>query len=84
MAAGTQGIRAGKAYVELFADNSKLVRGLRLAEKKVKAFGERIGQLGQKLLKVSSLVALPLAAGRPSGVRPCPLRTGSAGLGRLG
>jgi len=63
MAAGTKGIRAGKAYVELFADNSKLVGGLRVAEKKLKAFGERVGQLGQKLLKVSSLVAVPIAAG---------------------
>ncbi len=32
-------IRAGRAFVELFADDSKLVRGLRAAERKIKAFG---------------------------------------------
>ena len=37
--ASTQGIRAGRAFVELFADDSKLVRGLRRAEKRLKAFG---------------------------------------------
>ena len=63
MAAGTKGIRAGKAYVELFADNSKLVRGLRLAEKKLRAFGDRVGQLGKKLLQISSVAVLPMAAG---------------------
>ena len=35
--ATAQGIRAGKAFVELFADDNQLVRGLRRAEKKVKA-----------------------------------------------
>ena len=35
-----RGIRAGRAFVELFADDSKLVRGLRRAEKRLKAFGE--------------------------------------------
>lgn len=38
--ASAQGIRAGRAFVELFADDSKLVRGLRRAEKKLKAFGD--------------------------------------------
>ncbi len=33
-------IRAGRAFVELFADDSKLVRGLRPAERRVKAFGK--------------------------------------------
>jgi hypothetical protein len=31
-------IRAGRAFVELFADDSKLVRGLRRASAKPKAF----------------------------------------------
>ena len=39
-------IRAGRAFVELFADDSKLVRGLRRAEKKLKAFGSSIRNLG--------------------------------------
>jgi len=36
-ASGT--IRAGRAFVELFADDSKLVRGLKAAQAKLKAFG---------------------------------------------
>ena len=38
--AGTKGIRAGRAYVELYADRSKLVRGLRMAGAKIAAFGK--------------------------------------------
>ncbi len=40
--ANTKGIRAGRAFVELFADDSRLVRGLRAAEAKIKAFGQRL------------------------------------------
>ncbi|NBB96371.1 MAG: hypothetical protein GVY16_11620 [Planctomycetes bacterium] len=40
-----RGIRAGRAFVELFADDSKLVRSLRRAERKLKAVGESVGNL---------------------------------------
>ena len=33
--ATAQGIRAGRAFVELFADDSKLVRGLKSDQKKL-------------------------------------------------
>jgi len=57
-----QGIRAGRAFVELFADDSKLVRGLRAAEKKLKAFGAGIRNLGLKMMAVGAAVVAPLAA----------------------
>ncbi|MHB1158238.1 MAG: phage tail tape measure protein [Phycisphaerales bacterium] len=57
-----QGIRAGRAFVELFADDSKLVRGLRAAEKKLKAFGNSIRNLGLKMMAVGAAVVAPLAA----------------------
>lgn len=60
--ASTQGIRAGRAFVELFADDSKLVRGLRRAEKKLKAFGQGIRSLGLKTAAIGSAVLAPLAA----------------------
>ena len=60
--ASTQGIRAGRAFVELFADDSKLVRGLRRAEKKLKAFGDSIRNLGLKMVGVGSAILAPLAA----------------------
>ncbi len=56
--ATSQGIRAAKAYVELLADDSKLVRGLRAAQRQLKAFGAGIGPLGTKMLGVGTAVAL--------------------------
>lgn len=55
-----QGIRAGRAFVELFADDSKLVRGLRRAEKRLKAFGDRIRNLGLKIAGLGAAMLTPL------------------------
>ena len=60
--AGTQGIRAGRAFVELFADDSKLVRGLRRAEKKLRAFGDSVRNFGLKLTALGSAMLAPLIA----------------------
>jgi len=58
--ASTQGIRAGRAFVELFADDSKLVRGLRRAEKRLKAFGDRIRNLGLKIAGLGAAMLAPM------------------------
>ena len=60
--ASTQGIRAGRAFVELFADDSKLVRGLRRAERKLRAFGDSVRNLGLKMAALGSAMLAPLAA----------------------
>jgi hypothetical protein len=60
--ASTSGIRAGRAFVELFADDSQLVRGLRRAEKKLKAFGASIRKLGLMAVGIGTAVLAPLAA----------------------
>ncbi len=60
MATGSKGIRAGRAYVELFADSSKLVRGLRRAEQKLKAFGGHVRGLGLRLAAVGSAITVAL------------------------
>jgi len=60
--ATAQGIRAGRAFVELFADDTKLVRGLRQAEKKLKAFGNSVRNLGLKTVAFGSAILAPLAA----------------------
>lgn len=52
-------IRAGKAVVELFADNKRLVRGLRQAEAQVKAFGNHIQAVGQQLLALGAAASAP-------------------------
>ena len=46
-------IRAGRAFVELFADDSKLVRGLRRAEKRLRAFGAQIRDLGLRMARLA-------------------------------
>lgn len=60
--ATAQGIRAGRAFVELFADDSKLVRGLHRAEKKIKAFGDGVRKLGLKMAGLGMAIAAPMAA----------------------
>ncbi|MCC6579866.1 MAG: hypothetical protein IT440_05445 [Phycisphaeraceae bacterium] len=57
-----RGIKAGSAYVELFVTDNKLVRGLSAAQKRLKAFGEGVANLGQKLATVSVAVAGSLLA----------------------
>jgi hypothetical protein len=48
--ASPSGIRAGQAFVELFADDSRLVRGLNAASKRLKAWGQSVTAAGQKML----------------------------------
>jgi TP901 family phage tail tape measure protein len=53
-------IRAGRAFVELFADDGPLVRGLRQAEKKLKYFAGNVRAMGQKLLGGALTLAIPV------------------------
>jgi len=57
-----QGIRAGRAFVELFADDRQLVRGLRRAQRRVQAFGRSIRGFGLRLAGVATAMLAPLAA----------------------
>jgi len=54
-------IRAGRAYVELYGDDSKLVKALRSAEGKLRAFGRQISDLGARMAKVGAAIFAPLA-----------------------
>ena len=60
--ANASAIRAGRAFVELFVDNSKLVRGLRAAEKQVVKFGQNIQAIGRRLFTLGAAVGGVLAA----------------------
>jgi hypothetical protein len=62
MGASAGAIRAGRAFVELFADDSRLVRGLRGAETKLKAWGQTITGMGAKILAGGTALAAPLVA----------------------
>lgn len=57
-----QGIRAGLAYVELYADSNQLVRGLNTASAKLKAFGQSISGLGLKLSAIGAGIVTPILA----------------------
>jgi len=54
-------IRAGRAFVELFADDSKLVRGLKAAQAKLKAFGASVRAVGTKMMGIGTAIAAPMA-----------------------
>ena len=58
--ANARGIRGGAAYIELFVNDSKLVRGLQNASKKLKAFGDAITGWGQKMTAIGAAVVAPL------------------------
>ena len=55
MAADTRGIRAGRAFVELGVSD-KLTSALKAAEKRLRAFGEGVRDIGIKLFAVGSAV----------------------------
>lgn len=52
-------IKAGKAVVELFADNKRLIRGLRQAEAQVKAFGNHVQAVGRQLIALGAAASAP-------------------------
>ena len=59
--ASTGAIKAGRAFVELFVDNKKLVRGLRTAQREVARFGKNVTAIGKQVLVASTIAAAPLA-----------------------
>ena len=61
--ASPQGIKAGAAFIELTANDNKLVRGLRSAQRRLKAFGSSARAAGASALKMTGLFAAPFVAG---------------------
>lgn len=60
--AKASGIKAGRAYVELFADDSRLVRGLRRAQQRLKAFGDSVQQIGRRMMFIGAAATAALLA----------------------
>ena len=60
MVAGGGLVRAGRAFVELFADDSKLVRGLKSAQTKLKGWGEAVGTIGMRAMGGGLAILTPL------------------------
>ena len=76
--ASTQGIRAGRAFVELFADDSKLVAGLRRASARLKAFGAALSGIGLKMPGLGAAVMGTVLAWGWAADRACCIRAGIA------
>ncbi len=55
------GIKAGKAYVSIYADSSPLVRGMKIAERKLRRFGANVTQIGMKMTAVGAAMSAPFA-----------------------
>lgn len=60
--AGANDIRAGRAFVEVYADKTKLARGLKSISADLKAFGAGISSLGRKFMLLGAGVVAPLLA----------------------
>lgn len=79
-------VRAGRAFVELFADNSKLQQGLRVAEAQLKEFGAKVSTMGRQLATLGGIALLPAAistkifAGFDDQMRAVQAVTGSTGI----
>jgi len=54
-------VKAGKAYVEILLDQTKLERGLKAARKKLKNFGSALTGVGKSMVATAALAAAPIA-----------------------
>lgn len=54
-----QGIRAGRAYVEVGTNDNPLIAGLKAAEARLRAFGASVSSLGKRFLQLGSAATLP-------------------------
>lgn len=63
MVATAGAIRAGRAFVELFADNTQLIRSLNKAKKSLQSFGRDVTQLGKQFAKATAVFATPFVLG---------------------
>ena len=60
MAGKAGAIRAGKAFVELFAEKSKLTKGLADAGREFKAWGASVAGIGKRVMGVGAGIVAPL------------------------
>ena len=61
MAGASGNVKAGKAFVEIMLDQTKLERGLRSAQTKLKNFGSSLSTAGKGMVTAATLAAAPFA-----------------------
>src|SRR5207247_2206046 len=64
--ASASGIRAGLAYIELYANDARLVKGLNTASAKLRAFGAAVQGIGQQMSLAGAAIVTPLLASAKS------------------
>lgn len=55
-------VRAGRVFVEVFADNTRLIRGLRAAERRVSEFAAGLRSVGLRAMGLGAAALAPLGA----------------------
>jgi len=63
MSGNATGIRAAKAFVEMYVNDVGIQKGLKKAEAQLRAFQARVGKIGGGLFAAGSAMALPLGFG---------------------
>lgn len=66
MASKSGAIRAGRAFVEIFADSASLGRGLRAASAQIKDWGAGLSSVGTKLSAIGAGLTAPIFAAAKS------------------
>jgi len=62
MGSSSGAIRAGRAFVEFFADSTKLESALKNIHKKITGFGEMLSGVGKKMTMLGGAIVAPLLA----------------------
>jgi len=62
----SSGIRAGQAFIELYANDARLVKGLNAAAAKLKVFGAAVQDIGTKMSLAGAAIVTPLLASAKS------------------
>jgi len=55
-----RGIRAGAAFIELYANDNRLVRGLKRAQRRLRAFGDSVSSIGKRMAAISTAAFAPV------------------------
>jgi hypothetical protein len=60
--ASATGIRAGAAFIELSVSDSKLIKGLQAASRKLQSFGAGLRNVGMRMMAIGAGIVTPLLA----------------------
>lgn len=61
MAGASGNVKAGRAFVEIMLDQTKLERGLKQAQTKIRNFGNTLTTAGKSMVTVATIAAAPFA-----------------------